>query len=250
MVAELTDLGATFLSPTTDMTPAELDKRTAAADAAVKGVKAPKEIYDITVNLRKDETEAMDDHVRNALGNLEAIVDVKGDQKLRAKAIADLITGNARKKAPRKDPPASKNSSLTPTGTPTPEPDPIPETTAANHSISQQSYVKRVANLYDFITILENSPSYKPQDPTALTDYLRKYADKISALNDKVDADYKPYYKAMNLRDTLLYYPVTGVITTDVRVKRFIAKSKLPTAIKKKFVAIKFKVPSAKNLHF
>ena len=102
MVAELKDLGATFLPPTTDMTPAELDKRTTAADAAVKGVKAPKEIYDITVNLRMDETEVMDDHVRNALGNLQAIVDVKDDQKLRAKAIADLITGNARKKAPKK----------------------------------------------------------------------------------------------------------------------------------------------------
>jgi len=249
LVDSLKDLGAAYLPPSDSLLVTALEKEVEPTKDVVKVVAAPKEKFDSTVDKRHDQADKVKGVLRNAQGNLEASDGVTKDQISRYKTVYKLFTGgNVRENSRKKKKAAAAKAGAT--STDPQKTDEAPEVTEQEHSVSQQSFEKKVANAYDAISILESIPNYKPKDPLAATAYIRSEIDIFNTLNLQVDKDYKPYGAALKARDTKLYSPETGSVVKAKKVKAFISKSKAFSASQKKtFVEIKFKVPSAKYLH-
>lgn len=249
LVDALKDLGADYLPPSPSLETAALEKEVEPSKDVVKVVASPKETFDSTGDKRRDQAVKVKGILRNAQGNLEATDGVTKDQIGRYKTVYKLFTGgNVRDNSRRKKKAAAAKAGATTTDPQ--ETNEAPEVTEQEHSVSQQSFEKKVANGYDAVSILESIPNYKPKDPLAATEYIRSEIDIFNNLNLQVDKDYKPYSAVLKARDTKLYAPETGSVVKAKKIKAFISKSKAFSASQKKiFVDIKFKVPSAKNLH-
>ncbi len=241
------DLGSLYQPPSKSIELAELEKEVKPSIDVVKAVAKPKEIYDDTTDDREEQAEVVEARLKNAKANLNASDGVTDDQKERYGTACDLVSGANVSKRSRK----KKKAKAAKTATGDPQSIPaVPEVTEIEHSVSQQSFDKKEANAYDGVSILETISSYQPKDTTASPANIRSEIDKFSALNKKVETDYKPYGNALKARDTKLYAPDTGSVTKARRVKEFIRRSSaFSDSQKKVFADIKFTVPAKKKLH-
>ncbi len=250
IVDELKSLGSLYQPPSTSLEATELEKEVEPSQDVVKAVAAPKEVFDNTTDLRKAQAEVMKGLLRNALGNLQATDGVTKEQVGRFKAHYKQFTGANVREQGRKKKKALAAAKAKADSSNSQETTEVPEVTEQQHSVSQQSYEKKVANSYDAVSILESITQYNPKDPKAATAYVRSEVDKFHALNRKVDADYKPYGAALKARDIQLYAPETGSVIKAKKVKSFISNTDaFSVSQKKTFINIKFTVPATKKLH-
>jgi len=209
-------------------------------------VAAPKTVHKTTADLQREVNENLEVVLKNGLSNLLTTKGVTKDQIAMYKTAVNLVSGaNVTAHIYKKKTTKAKTSTTT-------DPEPTnPEITETQHSVSQQSYVKRVANSYDAVSILESIANYKPKDATATTAFIRGEIDKADLLNTKEEADYKPYSEALKTRDITLYKDETGIVSKAKTIKEYIKNNSNFTSVEKKAISkIKFTKPAKKKLHF
>src|SRR3954447_24969453 len=168
------------------------------ADTAVKAVQTVETPYKDAKDARRVAYDRLNPLVRSAMGILKSADGVSETTLNDAYTLAKKITGTNR-------PPKKKNVNPPANGTEATEP------TEQSHSVSQQSFDMRLANFNDFISILQATPQYAPNEDdikvTALADFAQALADTNNAVNEA----FVPYNAALRARDIELYYPQTGL---------------------------------------
>jgi len=246
LISEVEKLGGRYLPSDPSLEVVELKKDVEPGNNSVKAVAAPKEVHDTTADLQREANQNLEVVLKNGVSNLLTTKGVTKEQITRYKTVVNLVTGaNVTAKINKKKAAKGKASTTTdqePTN---------PEITEAQHSVSQQSYAKRIANSYDAVSILESIANYKPKDATATTTFIRGEIDKAAFLNDKEEKDYKPYSAALKTRDIALYKDETGIVSKAKTIKAYIRTNSNFTSVEKKaFAQIKFTKPAKKYLHF
>ncbi len=237
LVVILKNAGGRYQPANPDHEVAELEKKAQPAMDAVTDVAGPEELYDQAVNDRKADFELLKPKTNNALGSFTNSKDVTPDEKARATTKAKLIKGTNAKKKEKKE--GEKST-----------PEKPQEITEKKHSVYQLSYVKRAANLSDFVSILENNSAYKPKDADAKPATLRAFHGKLVGHNSNVETAFQPYLDKLKDRDIKLY-SATGIVNTALEIKDFVKKSdKFTKDEKKRIAAIKFRKPAKSRLHF
>jgi hypothetical protein len=156
-----------------------------------------------------------------------------------ANSLAKKITGTNR--APKK-----KNGNTPENGNEATEP------TEQSHSVSQQSFDMRLANFNDFISILQATPQYAPNEADIQVTALTAFAQTLAATNNTVNETFIPFNAALKARDTALYFSQTGLIDIAAKVKNYVSglNGALGAAEKKQVISLKFSKPRKEALHF
>jgi NADPH-dependent 7-cyano-7-deazaguanine reductase QueF len=107
----------------------------------------------------------------------------------------------------------------------------------------------RIKNFKDFITSLKQVTAYTPEESNITIASLEAYATSLTNTNKAVDTTYNDYSKALQLRDTLLYHPETGVVELSKKLKSYLKSVKdISASDKQEAAAIPFKAPAKKDL--
>jgi len=215
-----------------------LNTRATSADAAVKAVQLAETPYKDAKDARRVAYDKLNPLVRSAMGILKSSDGVSETTINDAKTLAKKITGTNR--APKK-----KNGNATENGTEATEP------TEQSHSVSQQSFDMRLANFNDFISLLQATPQYAPNEEDIQVTALTVFAQTLANTNNNVNETFIPFNAALKARDTELYFPQTGLFDIAGKVKSYVSglNGALGDAEKKQVTSLKFSKPGEKSLH-
>ena len=89
-------------------------------------------------------------------------------------------------------------------------------------SVSQRSYDSLIEHFDALIQLYKAEPMYNPNEPDLKTGALETYCSTLRTLNTTVINASTPYFEAMNVRNNILYNPVTGIVDTSKAVKKYV----------------------------
>jgi hypothetical protein len=203
-------------------------------DAAVKGVMPFEKPYKDAIAARHVPFDALAQLTRNALNELKSCDGVSDTTIQSAETLEKKIAGTNR----------APESPIPPVVNP-------PEPTPKSHSTSQQSFDMRLANFNNFVSLLAAEPNYLTNEDDLTVASLTTYAATLKTVNDAVEPVYEAYETALTTRDTLLYYPATGMLPIAAKVKNYVkGNTKITETAKKLVLDLKFKAPPKADLHF
>lgn len=93
----------------------------------------------------------------------------------------------------------------------------------ASHSASQLSRENQIGNFVNYIALLSNIASYKPNEEALKVSSLQARANTLRAKHDAVSVNYVPVSQARGKRDQLLYLNADCVVNTALLVKAYVA---------------------------
>ena len=178
--------------------------------AAVKAVQLVETPYKDAKDARRAVYDKLNPLVRSAMGILKSSDGVSETTINDANTLAKKITGTNRS-------PKKKNDTLAERGNNAAEP------TEQSHSVSQQSFDMRLANFNDFISILQATPQYAPNEADIQVMALTAFAQTLAATNNTVNETFIPFNAALKARDTALYFSQTGLIDIAAKVKNYVS---------------------------
>ncbi len=230
MISNCTGYGALYNPANTNIIIKALNAKFSESDAAVKAVEPALTPYRDAINARIAAYEPMNDLVRSALSSLRASDGVPSTTLTDAATLVKKITGTNYK---------------------APAPVKVPEPTPAQHSMSQQSFDMRLSHFNDFVSLLQNTPQYAPNETDITATALAASADAMQTANEAVASVYQTYEAALKARDISLYFAETGLVALSGKVKKYTASvSKLGATDKKLVSGLVFKTPAKNKLHF
>lgn len=198
-------------------------------ESAVDGVGEPEKIFKNTRSNRQQLFEPVGDTATAAYNSLLSLDKVDASILKAAAAALKKIKGTTGTKAAATDGTTAE--------------------TPKKHSTSQQSFDMRIKNFKDFITSLKQVAAYTPEESNITIASLEAYASSLTDANKAVDTAYNDYSKALQLRDTLLYHPETGVVQLSKKLKSYLKSVKdISASDKQEAAAIPFKAPAKKDL--
>jgi len=229
--------GTTYNPANPNILIAALNSKATVADATVKSVQLAETPYKHAKHARRVAYDKLNPLVRSAMGILKSSHGISEFTISEANTLAQKITGTNR--VPKK-----KNGNNAQNGQST-------EPTEQLHSVSQQSFDMRLANFNDFISILQATPQYAPNERDIQVTALTTFAEALAATNDMVNKTFIPYRAALKARDTELYFPQTGLFDIAAKVKNYISSlnGALGDTEKKQVMGLTFSKPFEKSLH-
>lgn len=90
------------------------------------------------------------------------------------------------------------------------------------HSTSQMSFENRRGNVAAYVALLENVPSYNPNENELKVSSLQALMSKLDAKNNAVSAAYVPLSRARGVRDGMLYQNDDSVVNRAALVKAYV----------------------------
>jgi hypothetical protein len=205
------------------------------SDTAVKAVEPFKKPYKDAIDLRKTLFSGVNNRFTNAFKNLKSSDGVSPTTLNDAFTLLKKIKGTNR--------PSKKTTAASGTTT-------ADATTPSTHSTLQLSFDMRLANIYDLISLLKNSPEYHPNEADITIAALDTFASDLTKANKNLVAIQLPYAAALKTRDTQLYAPQLGLVDMANKIKNYVSGiGNLTPSDKKQVAALKFKTPSTDNLH-
>ena len=92
------------------------------------------------------------------------------------------------------------------------------------HSVSQQSYTNIVDHLNGLLIVLNGEANYDPNETDLTILSLTTLATDMKKSNEDCDTGLFNYNKSVNLRNSALYAPKTGIYDTSMTVKNYISQ--------------------------
>ncbi len=235
MIAACTGYGTAYNPSNPNLAIKAMTPQAAGGDASVKAVAPAQKPYKDAEDARHQPFIDLPQLVRDAYNELASCDGVSATTLQTALNLEKKIAGTNR---------APKPKGVTPPVNP-------PEPTKKSHSTSQQSFDMRLAAFNDFISLLAGEPNYITNQPDLMVTALTSTAATLGALNQAIEPVYTPYQTALTVRDTALYFPVTGIYDTQAKVKKYVSGNRaLSATAKKEVLSLKFTKPPQKDLHF
>ncbi len=231
--------GAIYNPANSNILLAALNTKATNADAAVKAVQPEQTPYKDAKDARRVAYDKLTPLVHSAMNILKSSDGVSQTTINDAFTLAKKITGTNR--------PPKKNNGNTPA-----TPAEAAEPTEQSHSVSQQSFDMRLANFNAFVSILQATPQYVPNEEDIQVAALASFAETLANTNTAVNEAFIPYNAALRARDIELYYPKTGLFDLAAKVKNYVSglNGALGAAQKKQVTSLRFSKPADKALHF
>ena len=231
--------GATYNPTNPNILIAALNTKATAADAAVKAVQLVETPYKHAKDMRRVAYDKLNPLVRSAMGILKSSDGISETTINDAFTLAKKITGTNR-------PPKKKSGTGTENGQEAAEP------TEQSHSVSQQSFDMRLANFNDFISILQTTTQYAPNEADIQVTALTAFSQTLADTNNTVNETFIPYNAALKARDTELYFSQTGLFDIAAKVKSYVSglNGALGDAEKKQVTSLRFSKPAKIDTHF
>ena len=90
------------------------------------------------------------------------------------------------------------------------------------HSISQQSYERKLAHFEELLEILIQNPIYNPNEEDLRITSLQNKLEGLKTQNMVLNLSSNAYTKALTERNQALYEPETGLVPIAKKVKQYI----------------------------
>ena len=110
----------------------------------------------------------------------------------------------------------------------------------------------RLANFNDFVSILQATPQYAPNEVDIQVTALAGFTEDLGDRNSAVNESFIPFNAALKARDTELYFSQTGLFDLAAKVKSYVSglNGALGAAEKKQVTSLTFSRPSKDDIHF
>ena len=193
--------GANYNPSKASLKSAALQELHAQAETSITAVQDQKTLYEGVVNsraLKFEDIKTLSTRLINALGSTDA-----SDQTIEdAKSYNRKIQG---KRASKVEEPTDPNQQA-------------PKT----YSTSQQSFDQLTQHFAGLISVLDNEPSYTPNETELKVTTLKSKLQELEASNNSVADSYTTVSNARIVRDKTLYNPENGLVETAADVKKYV----------------------------
>ena len=193
--------GANYNPSKASLKSAALQELHAQAETSITAVQDQKTLYEGVVNsraLKFEDIKTLSTRLINALGSTDA-----SDQTIEdAKSYNRKIQG---KRASKVEEPTDPNQQA-------------PKT----YSTSQQSFDQLTQHFAGLISVLDNEPSYTPNESELKVTTLKTKLQELEASNNSVADSYTTVSNARIVRDKTLYNPENGLVETAADVKKYV----------------------------
>lgn len=195
----LKSFGAGYAPVKAQLSIAQLEAAYTVANKSITESTAALNAYRSSVASRSDAFKPLNKQITQLL-NIFLVTDASDGVKDQAKSLADKIRGmNVKTNEPK------------PPETPATETD-----DSRKHSTSQQSYVKRMANLDTFLQIMTTESAFRSQPEVLTKVFWDKLANDLQEKTQSVDDVYYALSAARQTRNDVLYTDRTGIIDIAV----------------------------------
>ncbi len=193
--------GANYNPSKASLKSAALQELHAQAETSITAVQDQKTLYEGVVNsraLKFEDIKTLSTRLINALGSTDA-----SDQTIEdAKSYNRKIQG---KRASKVEEPTDPNQQA-------------PKT----YSTSQQSFDQLTQHFAGLISVLDNEPSYTPNETELKVTTLKTKLLELKSSNTSVADSYTTVSNARIVRDKTLYNPENGLVETAADVKKYV----------------------------
>ena len=193
--------GANYNPSKASLKSAALQELHAQAETSITAVQDQKTLYEGVVNsraLKFEDIKTLSTRLINALGSTDA-----SDQTIEdAKSYNRKIQG---KRASKVEEPTDPNQQA-------------PKT----YSTSQQSFDQLTQHFAGLISVLDNEPSYTPNETELKVTTLKSKLQELKSSNTSVADSYTTVSNARIVRDKTLYNPENGLVDTATDVKKYV----------------------------
>ncbi len=173
----------------------------AQAETSISAVQDQKTLYDNSINNRVqnfEDLKTLSTRLMNALGSTDASEQTIDD----AKSYNRKIQG---KRTSKVEEPTNPNQEA-------------PKT----NSTSQQSYDQLTQHFAGLVSVLENEPSYSPNEPELQIATLKTKIAELKSSNNTIAQSSVEISNARIARDKMLYNPENGLVETASDVKNYV----------------------------